>query len=751
MPTQIGETGTSWDPTGAASGQDWGVALQSLAALTSVGPDDRFDKQLRFVEDEEAVWSFDAASVSASNPPSVLVPDDVTEPDPGRWIKVYADSSHANRAALDLVSGTNTGNEVQATESVKGTAELASQAEVNTGTDDTLIVTPSTLSGSSLAADSHDPATLDGLIFNPVSPADGEVVAFRGVAEILASDPFDYTLGDFVAASGPLGDWADVPLDPGSVPFVIVTSGAPNKVLQTNWGSLLPDVDGSPRVIHSALMTETASQVRDELYFSVDVTFSPLWAAQLASGASHIEPLIFAFAETLPPGPGVTIGTFVLNFGAPYTDFNLYATTPGGVPLLIDTLPVGTLCDGLQHTIELIVKADGLTCILIVDGIEHTYHAAFPWADFSADTITMGGLFAGCQGVPAEFVTPVTNPKFDNFAFNAYQYRYDLVNRPALESTGRDVTSATYEVVVSDHYVGCDRDGAIEITLPTAQATPGRVLTIKDEGGHAQANHITIITEGAVTVYVLSHDYEAVTLRCDGVTWQVICQTVPAEERQIPVNYGDMADASRSPLGNHLLVSNAQQITAALPKTVGNMNRFHAMLEVTTVAVAGTVRCSGTSYDPETQLTTPGDTEDVTVTATGWYKTSKYWISTITWTGIGLADVTANLWRIEGYDFASVGVWDLRRAFYRYRATQAVNSCSVVIYRYDFVAKTRTTVLARSDVNIANGSNSRFEAEFAAAAQQFDANDEHNYLIMTVNTVACADFNSLLTLIKTAV
>lgn len=47
----------------------------------------------------------------------------------------------------DALALDNTGDEVQATESVAGIAEIATQTEVNTGTDDTKIVTPKKLEG----------------------------------------------------------------------------------------------------------------------------------------------------------------------------------------------------------------------------------------------------------------------------------------------------------------------------------------------------------------------------------------------------------------------------------------------------------------------------------------------------------------------------------------------------------------------------------------------------------------------------
>ena len=58
----------------------------------------------------------------------------------------------AYAAALDSVSGTNTGDEVAATALVSGVVELATIAEVDTGTDPERAITPAGLAGSALAS-----------------------------------------------------------------------------------------------------------------------------------------------------------------------------------------------------------------------------------------------------------------------------------------------------------------------------------------------------------------------------------------------------------------------------------------------------------------------------------------------------------------------------------------------------------------------------------------------------------------------
>lgn len=58
----------------------------------------------------------------------------------------------AERTTIGNTSGTNTGDEVAATESVAGIAEIATLAEVNTGTDDLRFITPNKLANSTLAS-----------------------------------------------------------------------------------------------------------------------------------------------------------------------------------------------------------------------------------------------------------------------------------------------------------------------------------------------------------------------------------------------------------------------------------------------------------------------------------------------------------------------------------------------------------------------------------------------------------------------
>lgn len=85
-------------------------------------------------------------------------------------------------------------------------------------------------------------------------------------------------------------------------------------------------------------------------------------------------------------------------------------------------------------------------------------------------------------------------------------------------NTTLDTTTTDYIVLASSS------SGAITITLPTA--TSGRKLVIKDSGGAAATNNITVQRAGGalidgLTTIILDENYQAVTLVSDGTNWWV--------------------------------------------------------------------------------------------------------------------------------------------------------------------------------------------------------------------------------------
>ena len=89
------------------------------------------------------------------------------------------------------------------------------------------------------------------------------------------------------------------------------------------------------------------------------------------------------------------------------------------------------------------------------------------------------------------------------------------------------VNAATYDLLVSDYILNVTYTATAAVTsltLPTAQVVSGRIIHIKDSGGSAGANNITIDTEASETIdgaatLVISTNYGATSLYSDGTNW----------------------------------------------------------------------------------------------------------------------------------------------------------------------------------------------------------------------------------------
>jgi len=103
----------------------------------------------------------------------------------------------------------------------------------------------------------------------------------------------------------------------------------------------------------------------------------------------------------------------------------------------------------------------------------------------------------------------------------------DLLDVKTFISNITTVNTATYSLLVTDLILNVTytATGApITITLPTAQVVTGRSIVVKDAGGNASTNNITIDTEGAETIdgaatAVIAADYNSINLYSDGSNW----------------------------------------------------------------------------------------------------------------------------------------------------------------------------------------------------------------------------------------
>jgi len=91
------------------------------------------------------------------------------------------------------------------------------------------------------------------------------------------------------------------------------------------------------------------------------------------------------------------------------------------------------------------------------------------------------------------------------------------------------VNSNAYTTVAGDSIIGVPytTTSAVTITLGSATVKDGVIISIKDEGGNAGTNNITINTEGTETIdgaasKIINTNYGGVNLYSDGTNWFII-------------------------------------------------------------------------------------------------------------------------------------------------------------------------------------------------------------------------------------
>lgn len=174
-----------------------------------------------------------------------------------------------------------------------------------------------------------------------------------------------------------------------------------------------------------------------------------------------------------------------------------------------------------------------------------------------------------------------------------------------------------------------------------------------------------------------------------------------------------------------------------VPTTASHLNaNFGQILHnITTMNVAGTLRLTGTSWDPSTGTSTPADTEDIVVGATGYFLSVKHWSGTVVLSSVGGLDVVLDSFFevpfLIGRDYT------LDSILAEFVSTGAANTATILLRKFTLAAGF-TTVFGQTILNIASATSGKHARDSLAEIVLESTGD---WIILEVTTQRLADYH----------
>ena len=111
-----------------------------------------------------------------------------------------------------------------------------------------------------------------------------------------------------------------------------------------------------------------------------------------------------------------------------------------------------------------------------------------------------------------------------------FSYQNNIVSIGGGLTLNRRFTNTTITASTTDYYIGVDStNNAVELRLPPASGLgDGQTYVVKDEGGAAGSNNITVLASGSQTIdgqnsIILESPYASIQLYCNGSNKFYIC------------------------------------------------------------------------------------------------------------------------------------------------------------------------------------------------------------------------------------
>lgn len=131
---------------------------------------------------------------------------------------------------------------------------------------------------------------------------------------------------------------------------------------------------------------------------------------------------------------------------------------------------------------------------------------------------------------PPEYIDPANDRAFDFVEFDKLYLAPPTTADDIKVDKAKSRLSITADrsITPDDHFVGVNTSGgAVTLTLPAQlDVAEGKIYIIKDEGGSAATNNITINTADSAKIDSLNavslvSNYGAISIYCNGSQWHI--------------------------------------------------------------------------------------------------------------------------------------------------------------------------------------------------------------------------------------
>jgi hypothetical protein len=279
------------------------------------------------------------------------------------------------------------------------------------------------------------------------------------------------------------------------------------------------------------------------------------------------------------------------------------------------------------------------------------------WYDNAAQTLAVQTGVTGAEGVILQLGQEVvalgtnkTGAQIDNgdlvYVSGAQGNRPTVAKYIADGSMDDDITLGFATHDIADNATGFVTTFGLVRDLDTSAYSEGDKLYASPTTAGEWTDTAPVAPDDRVLV-----GYVTTSHATQGVIFARI-QFMDGEQHHLTTASSNPTTGTFDLLGHHTQVATGQAVDNGAPYvSASEFCNSQAVINATVVSGAFALEISGSSVDEATGVITPADTEEIAVSTTGWYASTKKWIGTPTFTNTtGAATSTCDIYKTRYWD-----------------------------------------------------------------------------------------------------